>query len=95
MSSASVPDDFDVLARGVEDLDHLLVGHQLEERRKIDVGGERVDDHGLLGRGHLRDAQQRIIGGLAQELGIDGHERMRRHPPARGGKFGRGGDQVH
>ena len=32
-----VPADFDVLARGVEDLDDLLVRHQREERREIDA----------------------------------------------------------
>ena len=46
---------------------------------KVDAGGERVDHDGFVGRGHLRDAQQRIVGGLAQELGVDGDERVLRH----------------
>ena len=77
-----VPDDFDVLARGVKDLHHPLVRHQREERRKIDARRQRVDHDGLVGGGHLRHAQQRIIGGFAQELGVDGDERMRGHPLA-------------
>ena len=38
-----VPEDLDVLARGMEDLDHLRVGHQREERREVDSLGERID----------------------------------------------------
>ncbi len=89
-----VPDDFDVLARGVKHLHHLFVRHQRIERRKIDAGRQRVDHHGLVGRGHLRHAQQRVIGGLAQEFGVDGDERMRGHPPADGGKLGRRRDRA-
>ena len=76
MSLRRVPDDFDVLPRGMEHLHHLLVRHQREERREIDARRERVDHHGLVGDGHLRHAQQRIVGGLAQEFGVDGDERM-------------------
>ena len=73
----------------------LLVGHQGEQRRKIDAGRQRVDHDGLVGRGHLRHAEQRVVGGLAQELGIDGDERMPRHARANLGQFLGGGDQVH
>ena len=73
----AVPDDLDVLARGVENLDHLLVRHQLEERLEVDAGRQRVDHHGLVGRRHLRHAEQRVVGGLAQEFGVDGDEGMR------------------
>ena len=91
----AVPDDLDVLARRVENLHHLLVAHQRKKRLEVDVGGERVDHDRFLGRSHLRDAQQRIVGGLAQELGVDGDEGVGCHPPARGGKFGRCRDRVH
>jgi hypothetical protein len=82
-----VPDDFDVLARGVKDLHHLFIGHQAIERRQIDAGRQRVDDDGFVGRGHLRHAEQGIIGALAQELGVDRDERMLCHSPASLGQF--------
>ena len=41
--AAAVEDDLDVLAGGVEDLGHRLVGHQREERRKVDVRRQRID----------------------------------------------------
>ena len=91
----AVPDDFDVLPRGVKDLHDLFVRHQREERREIDVRRQRVDHHGLVGRGHLRHAKQRIIGGLAQEFGVDGDEGVGRHAPAHGGEFGRRRDRLH
>ena len=84
-----VPDDFDVLARGVEHFHDPFVRHQRIERRKIDAGRQRVDHHGFVGRGHLRHAQQRVIGRLAQEFGIDGDERMGGHAPAHGDQFRR------
>ncbi len=42
----------------------------------------------------LRHAQQRIVGGLAQELGVDRDERMLRHAGADGGEVVGGGDQM-
>ena len=74
MMLGAMPDDFDVLAGGVEHLQHALVRHQFEERLEVDAGRQRVDHHGLVGARHLRHAQQRIIGGLAQEFGVDGDE---------------------
>ena len=91
----AVPDDFDVLTRGMKDLHHLLVGHQREEGREVDARRQRVDHHRLVGRGHLRDAEQRVIGGLAQEFGVDGDEGVGGHPPAHGGKLGRCRDRMH
>ena len=44
-----MPDDFDVLARGVKDLEHALIGHQIEERLQIDAGSQRIDHHRLVG----------------------------------------------
>ncbi len=51
-----VPADFDVLPGGVEDLDHVGVGHQFEEGRQVDALGESIDHHGLFERGQLRHA---------------------------------------
>ena len=91
----AVPDDFDVLARGVENLQHLLVRHQFEERLEIDAGRERVDHHGFVGSRQLRDAEERVIGGFAQELGVDGDEGVLRQPFAGVGQFLRRGDRLH
>jgi hypothetical protein len=82
--TGAVPDDLDVLARRMEHLQHPLVGHQREERLEIDSGGQRVDHDGLLRACELGYAEQGIIGGLPQELGIDGHERMTREAFAGG-----------
>ena len=90
-----VPDDFDVLPRGMKHLGNAFRRHQCKQRRKIEPGGQRVDDDSLFGGGHLRDAQQRVIGGLAQEFGIDRDERMLRHPPANRREGIRRGDQIH
>ena len=51
-------------------------GCQVEARR------QGVDDDGFIGAGDLRDAEQRIVGRLAQELGVDRDERMRGKPRA-------------
>ena len=67
----------------------LLVRHQVEQRGEIDAGGERVDDDGFVGRGHLRHAEQRVIGGFAQEFGVDRDERMLRHARANLGRVPR------
>ncbi len=90
-----VPDDFDVLARGVEDLHHAFRGHQVEKGRKVDALGQRVDHHRLVVGSDLRDAEQGIIGGFAQKLGVDGDEPMARHAGADVAEFFGGGDQVH
>ena len=69
-------DDFDVLARGVEHLQHRLIGHQVEERFQVDAGGQRVDHDGFLRAGHLDHAEQGIIGRLTQKFGVDGDDRV-------------------
>ncbi|MGY3649014.1 hypothetical protein ACVWW2_004305 [Bradyrhizobium sp. LM4.3] len=90
-----VPDDLDVLAGGVEHLQHALVGHQLEERLEVDALGQGVDDDRFLGAGHLHHAQQRVIGGLAQELGIDCYDGVLGQPAAGSRKVSGGGNQIH
>jgi hypothetical protein len=95
MSFGPMPHNLNVLARGMKDLHHFFVGHELEERREVDARRQCVDDHGLVCRGHLRHAQKRIIGGLAEEFGIDGDEGQRGHTPADGGELGRCRDRLH
>jgi hypothetical protein len=82
-----MPDDFDVLAGGVEHLQHLLVGHQVEERLEVDALGQRVDHDRFLRARHLHHAEQGIVGRLAQEFGVDGDDRVFGEAGAGGGEF--------
>jgi len=60
----------------VKDLENVLVvAKQLEHRRQVDPGRERVDGRGFLLVAELHQAQQRIIGVLAHEFGVDRDER--------------------
>ena len=54
----------------MEQLHDALVLEQLAKDLQI-VDGKRVDDDHLVVCGHLHQAQLRIVGFLAQELGID------------------------
>ena len=67
-------ENFEVLARRVKHLEDRGVGHQVEQRRQIDAGSQRVDRGGLVRPGDLRQTQDRPVGALAHELGIDGNE---------------------
>jgi hypothetical protein len=93
--AGAVPDDLDVLPRGVEDLQHRLVRHQAEERVEVDALGQRVDDDGFLRARQLDDAEQRIVGRLPQELGIDGDDGMGGETLAGCLEIGGRGNQVH
>jgi hypothetical protein len=90
-----VPADFDVLAGGVKNLQNLLVRHQAEERREIDPFCQRIDHDRLLGRGELRHAEDRVVGRLALELGIDRHEGVTREPFAGFSEFLGLGNRLH
>ena len=90
-----VPDDLDVLAGGMKHLQHLLIDHQFEERLQVDALGQRVDHDRFLGARHLHDAEQGIIGRLAQEFGIDGDDRVPGEAGANGCEFRSGGNQIH
>ena len=65
-------ENFQVLTGGVEDLEHVFVGQNFIQRSQVDAVGERVDAAGLVGPGHLHQAQDRPIGRLAHEFSIDG-----------------------
>src|SRR4029077_12636834 len=52
-----VPDDFDVLTRGMENLQDALVDHQLEEWSEIYSRREGVDHDRLVGAGDLRNTK--------------------------------------
>ena len=92
---AEIPDDLEVLARRVENLHHRAVRHQRHERGEVHALRERVDKDRLVRRGHLDQAELRIVGGLAQEFGVYRDEGVRSEAAARcGERIGRG-DQVH
>jgi hypothetical protein len=67
-----------ILARGVEDLDHLFVRHQVEKRLEAQALGQRVDDRLPLGAGDLDQAEFRPESLFPHEFGIDGHEGVAR-----------------
>ncbi len=90
-----MPDDFDILTGGVEDLQHFLVGHQRKERREVDAPGQRIDDDRFLRACHLHDAEQRVISRLPQKFGIDGDDRVPGEAGANSGEFRSGGNQIH
>ena len=72
--SRQMMNDFNVLARGMKDLEHPLIGHQVEERREVEAGREAVDENLGAVRRHLDQAELRPEGLLAHELGIDRHK---------------------
>ena len=71
---AKVVDNLDILARCMKDLDHLTIGHQLEEWLEVEALRQRIDENLRRRARHLDQAELRPEGGLAQELGIDGDE---------------------
>ena len=64
------------------------IGHQLEERRKVDVLGHRIDDDGHVRSGHLDQAQLRPEGRFAEKFRVDRQVLPLRQRFAGGGKFG-------
>ena len=69
-----MPADFDVLAGGVEDLHHALVGEEVEQRTELDIRRQRIDHDRLVDTRHLQHAELGIIGAFAQKFGVDRHE---------------------
>ena len=93
--SSAVPADFDVLARCVENLQHFLIIHQIEEGSEVDAGGDGVDHHCFIRAGDLDDAEDGVIGRLAQEFGIDGNEGITGEAGAGGRQFFGCRDRLH
>jgi hypothetical protein len=88
--------DLDVLPGGMKHLEHRLIRHQVEERLQVDALGQRIDDDGFVGACHLHDAEQRVIGRLPQEFGIDGDDGEFGEPAANVREFrGRRDQLVH
>ena len=74
--------DFNVLACGMEDLQHPLIDHEVEEGLKVEPRREAVDQHLGAVRRHLDEAELRPKGLLAHELGVDRHKRGSAKPRA-------------
>ncbi len=68
---AAMEDDFDVLTRRMEDLQHIRIGHQLEEGCEIDALRQRIDKDLRRRARHLYQAELRPECRLAQEFGVD------------------------
>ena len=86
--------DLHVLPRGVEDLHHSLVRHQVPEGLHVEPVGERIDDGRASLRGDLDEAELGVVGRLAQELGVHRHEGRVDHLRAELGQGGAVGDGV-
>ena len=73
--AGQIVDDLEVLAAGVEDLQHVLILHeQVEQGLQVDALGLGIDRRGFLGARDLDQAEIRPIGVLAHELGVHGDE---------------------
>jgi len=69
-----IVENFQILPAGVDQLQQSLVIQHGEEGRQIHPRCQRVDRGRLLVAGKLQQAQLRIVGVLAHELGVDGDE---------------------
>src|SRR5207248_9541971 len=90
-----MPDDLDILPRSMENLQHLLLRHQIEEWLEVDALGQGVDYDRFIRARHLHHAQQGVIGCLTQKFGINSDDAMRAKAFASGGELASCGDQVH
>ena len=67
-----VPDDFDILPRGVKDLHDIFIGHQLEEGLEVETFGQGVDRRRAIVAGDLDHADLRPKRRLTEKFRIDG-----------------------
>ena len=69
--AGQIMDDLDVLAAGMEDLEHvLIIDQQVEQGRKVDARRLGIDRRGLAGVGDLDQTEFGPVAILAHELGI-------------------------
>ena len=88
-------EDLHILPRSVEYLENRGIRHELEERREIDAGRQGVDDGRILGSGDLYQAQDRPIGPVAHEFGVDCDVAGAVLAFGIGGEGGGVGDELH
>jgi hypothetical protein len=73
--ASEIIDDLEVLAAGVEDLQHILVGDkQLEQGREVEAVCLWIDRRRFFLIADLDQAKIWPIGVLAHEFGVDGYE---------------------
>ena len=77
--------DLDILPRGMEHLEHALVGHQGEEWREVEARRHGIDQTAERRPGHLDEAEFRPVGRLAHEFGVDGDITVGRQTGAKAG----------
>ncbi len=95
MSLGQIPDDFQVLPGGMEDLDDVGVGHQLEKRREVQPFRDGVDGGGVIVAGDLDDADFWPKGRFAEKFRIDGDEGVFGKGLANGGQSAGIRDEAH
>ena len=94
-AAVEIPKDFEILPAGMEHFYNRWIAHQREKRRKVDARRERINQNVFLLARDLDQAELRIIGGLAQEFGVDGDIRMAGEAAACGRKRVGVGDHRH
>ena len=70
--AAFMPENLDVLPPGMQHLDDARVLEKREKRRQVDAVRQRIDDGRDAGGGDLQQAEDRPIGRVAHELGVEG-----------------------
>ena len=93
--AVEVMEDLDVLARGMEHLEHAGIAHQGKQRGQIDIRRQRVHRRRLVRRGELHQAETRPEGAVPHEFGVDGDGARGREPFAQGAKGPGVGDEMH
>ncbi len=81
--AARLQQHLEVLSRGMQDLQFRAVLQQFVQRREVQAD-ERVDQVAVGFRGDLHEAELRVVGALAHELGVE-REPVRTPQPEQGG----------
>ena len=90
-----VPEDLDVLPSRMEDLDHVGIGHQVEQGLEVDAVRQCVDGGSLVVGRELDDAKLRPERRFAQEFRVDGDVGVGGEAVAELRQVLRRGDQLH
>ncbi len=63
--------NFNILTRGMENLDHFFIGHQPKERCQIKAGSQCIHQCSVVRRSHLNEAELRPERRFPNKFGID------------------------
>ena len=95
-AAGDVVEDFQILTRRVQNLEHARQVEKLDHRLERDALGQRIDGGAdAVGAGDLHQAELWPIGALAHEFGIDADERLFGEPGTQFGKCRGLGNQFH